>query len=103
MARRKRPTSGPSFHRGQKVRVRHGVTDTDYPDIPLSGWAGTIVRVDNDDMLMVRWSEQTLASIHPVFKKRCERDGLTLEEYWLGAHDIELDAGGPLEIGSSAE
>jgi hypothetical protein len=49
-------------------------------------------------MYSVRWSKETLASIHPVFNKRCEKDGLVFEQYWLGADDLEHDAGGPLDI-----
>ncbi len=49
-------------------------------------------------MYTVRWSQETLAAIHPVFLKRCERDGMDSEQYWLGDDDLELDAGGPLTI-----
>ena len=91
-------SSAVEFQIGEKVRVRHGLMDTDYPDMPLGGWAGTIVEVRGDGMYTVRWSKETLASIHPVFKKRCEKDGLVFEQYWLGADDLEDDAGGPLDI-----
>ena len=33
------------FKPGDKVRVMQGVMDTDYPDMPLGGWAGTIAEV----------------------------------------------------------
>jgi hypothetical protein len=33
--------------------------------------------------------------MHPVYRKRCERDGLELESMWLGENDIEPDSGGP--------
>ncbi len=97
---KQKPKSSPAieFHSGDKVRVRHGLMDTDYPDMPLGGWAGTVVEVHGDGMYTVRWSQETLASIHPVFKKRCEKEGLVLEQYWLGADDLEDDAGGPLNI-----
>lgn len=101
MARRKaekRPTAPTNFKVGDKVRVRHGVADVEYPDMPLGGWAGTIHEIHNDGMYTVRWSGETLAAIHPVFKKRCERDGMVLEEYWLGDDDLEPDDGGPLDI-----
>lgn len=49
-------------------------------------------------MYTVRWSKETLASIHPIFNKRCEKDGLVFEQYWLGADDLEYDDGGPLDI-----
>ena len=72
--------------------------DADYPDMPLGGWAGTIAEVHGDGMYTVRWSIETLAAIHPVFKKRCEKDSLVLEQYFLGADDLEHDAGGQLNI-----
>jgi hypothetical protein len=57
-----------------------------------------ITEVHDDGMFTVRWSEETLASIHPIYKKRCERDGLEFETYWIGANDLEPDPGGPLNI-----
>lgn len=86
------------FRIGDKVRVRHGVMDTDYPDMPIGGWAGTISETHGGDTHIVRWSEETLSSIHPVFKNRCENDGLDFEEYSIGAGELELDTGGPLDI-----
>jgi hypothetical protein len=66
--------------------------------MPLGGWAGTISEIHKGGMYTVRWSRETLAAIHPVFRKRCERDGMVLEEYWLGDADLERDTGGPLDI-----
>ena len=86
------------FRVGDKVRVKHGFMDVDYPDMPLGGWAGTVTEVQGDDTFTIRWSKQTLASIHPVFKQRCEIDGLDAEEYVLTGDDLEPDTGGPLDI-----
>ncbi len=86
------------FKVGDKVRVKHGIRDTDYPDMPLGGWAGTISETHDHGMYTVRWSRETLAAISPVFKKRCERDGMALEDYWLGDDDLEPDTGSPLNI-----
>ncbi len=36
--------------------------------------------------------------MHPVYQKRCERDGLDLEAMWLGEEDIEADDGTPVPI-----
>jgi len=94
----KQKTTTAKFQFGEKVRVRHGIKDNDYPDMPLGGWAGSIAEVHEDGMVTVRWSTETLDAIHPVFKKRCEKDGLELEQYWLSGYDLESDAGGPLEI-----
>jgi len=98
MAKRKKKSTITKFEIGDKVRVKHGFTDVEYPDMPMSGWAGTISEIHEDGNYTVRWSRETLDAIHPVFKKRCERDGMVLEEYWLGDDDLEPDAGGPLEI-----
>ncbi len=103
MAKRKRKRKPKKpvvtrFEVGDKVRVRHGVVDVEYPDMPMGGWVGTISEVHRTGMYTVRWSQETLAAIHPIFKKRCERDGLILEEYRLGDDDLESDTGGPLDI-----
>jgi len=86
------------FNTGDLVRVKHGVTDADYPDIPMGGWVGTITEVHKDGMYTIRWSPETLAAIHPVVGQRSEKDGTVLEEYWLGDDDLEPDSGGPLQI-----
>lgn len=96
--KRRKPPAPQNFAVGDRVRVKHGVKDTDYSDMSLGGWAGTISEVQEDGSVTVRWSRKTLDAIHPVFKKRCEKDGLELEEYWLGEADLELDTGGPLTI-----
>jgi len=83
---------------GDAVRVRSGVTDPDFPDIPLGGWAGKITEVENGNppLYLIRWNQETLKSIHPVYLKRCERDGLDHEEMRLGEDELEVNAGGPV-------
>ena len=98
MAKKRKPPTPAQFSVGDRVRVKHGVTDIDYPDMPLGGWAGTISEIHDDGMYTVRWSRETLDAIHPVFKKRCEIDGLDHEEYRLTGDDLEPDEGGPLDI-----
>ena len=96
--RKKKKSTITNFKVGDKVRVKHGVEDVDYPDMPLGGWAGTIDEVCGADAFSVRWTEETMESIHPVFKQRCEIDGLDPEEYVLAGDDLESDPGGPLKI-----
>ena len=101
MAKRRRKSKKPivtRFRVGDNVRVKHGFTDVEYADLPMGGWAGTVTDVDKRGVYTVRWTPETLAAIHPVFKKRCERDGLVFEEYWFGDDDLEPDTGGPLDI-----
>ena len=90
------PESSPvaKFKVGDKVRVKHGVADVDYPDIPMGGWVGEVTKVDKNGMYTIRWSQETLAAIHPVIKKRCEADGLVMGEYGLADDDLEPDRAG---------
>ncbi len=94
----RKPSAPSRFKVGDKVRVKRGVKDEEYPDIPIGGWAGTVVKSDKHGMYEIRWSQETLDRIHPVFKKRCERDGLILEQCGLGEDGLEPDPGGPLDI-----
>ena len=34
--------AGAVFQVGDKVRVKHGFMDLDYPDMPLGGWTGIV-------------------------------------------------------------
>ena len=86
----------PRFSPGTRVRVRHGVRDPDFPDIPLGGWAGSVKEVERakgEITYLLAWDRRTLNGMHPVYKKRCERDGLEQESMWLGEEDIEPDDG----------
>ena len=94
----KLPEEG-KFTVGDRVRVKRGVMDLGYSDMPLGGWAGTVIEVrDEGETCVVRWSRETLSAIHPVFKSRCEIDGCDYEEYTFDEDDLEPDPGGPLDI-----
>jgi hypothetical protein len=96
-----KPRTPARFAKGAQVRVKPGRTDPDFPDIPLGGWAGTIRDVDQRAatlIYLIEWNQYTLDHMHPVYRKRCERDGLELESMWLGEDDIEPDSGGPAVI-----
>ena len=80
--------ASPTFKVGDLVRVKHGVADVDYPDIPMGGWVGRISKTGSDSFL-VRWDVETLENVHPVYRKRCERDGIDIEEYWVNVADLE--------------
>jgi uncharacterized protein YodC (DUF2158 family) len=98
MANRRRTPAPAKFRVGDRVQVKHGFMDVDYHDMPLGGWAGTVTEVQGADTFTVRWSKETLDAIHPVFKQRCEIDGLDPEEYVLTGEDLQIDPGGPLDI-----
>ncbi len=86
------------FAVGNQVRVKQGIADIDYADLPLGGWVGTISEVQRNGLYLVRWSEETLASVHPIYQKRCDRDGIKIEECVMNEDDLEPDTGGPLSI-----
>ncbi len=90
----------PRFNVDDKVRVRSGVSDPDYDDLTMGGWAGKIAEVQNGSALtfLVRWSKQTLKGQSSVYRKRCERDGFDSNEMWLVEDDLEPDIGGPIRI-----
>lgn len=105
MAQKKRkkgsPPQPPRFRLGEQVRVKPGTTDPDFSDFTLGGWVGTIQEVDQRSrtpLYLIRWNQQTLGNMHPVYRKRCERDGLEIESMWLGEGDLELDGGTPASI-----
>jgi hypothetical protein len=84
------------FKVGDKVRVKSGVRDPDFPDIPLGRWAGTVKdvgHVKGEVTYLIAWNGATLRGMHSIYKKRCERDGLEMESMWLGDGDIEPDDG----------
>jgi hypothetical protein len=88
------------FARGEKIRVKPGTPSPEYPDIPLGGWVGVIAgRVSGTPPhYVIAWSEETLANVHPVYLRRCERDFLPPEEAELEEAVLEPDPGGPLAI-----
>jgi hypothetical protein len=95
------PPAPAKFAVGARVRVKPGTTDPNFPDIPLGGWAGTVEELDARSApptYLIAWDRHTLEHIHPVYRKRCERDGLEMEKMWLGEADLEPDAGSPAVI-----
>jgi hypothetical protein len=94
------PAGAPErFSVGSAVRVKRGVTDPDFPDIPLGGWAGTVQEVDPEaepPLYLVAWNRRTLGAMHPVYRTRCDRDGLDSDSMWLGGGDLEPDTGEPV-------
>ena len=103
---KKKPPFEAKFAVGTQVRVKPGITDPDFSDIPLGGWAGTIREVDqrsDPPTYLIEWNQHTLKHMHPLYHKRCERDGLEVESMWLGEDDIQQDTGEPAVIEQPSE
>jgi hypothetical protein len=101
MSHTKNKPGSPRFRVQDKVRVKFGVIDPDFPDIPLGGWTGTVTELEQaDDEITydIKWNQRTLDGMHPIYRKRCERDGLELHSMWLGEEDLEPDEGTPVPI-----
>lgn len=101
MSRAKKGSAIPRFKVGDKVRVKYGVTVPDFEYIPLGGWTGIVTEVEKaDDPITyeIEWDTRTLDGMHPVYRNRCERDGLGLEAMWLSEEDLEIDDGTPVAI-----
>src|SRR5262245_22927393 len=100
------PRTPARFAVGAQVRVKPGITVPDFEDIPLGGWSGAIREVDQRSApptYLIEWDRRTLEHMHPVYRKRCERDGLDLESMWLGEDDLEPDTGGPAAVEQPTE
>jgi hypothetical protein len=79
--------SQSAFVEGDLVQVNPGIVHDHFPDIPLGGWVGNVSRVIwlTPISYEVDWTESTLQQAHPVYHKRCQRDGIAPETYWLEA------------------
>lgn len=80
-----------TFAKGELVRVKPGVVHKEYPDLPLGGWVGRVKRLGWLVPIgyAIRWTEPTLAQAHPVFFKRCQRDDVKPQKYWLEEGQLE--------------
>ena len=106
MSRSKKTSAIPRFKVGDKVRVKSGVSDPDFPDMPLGGWTGTVTEIiehKGQINCVFELDDRTLASLHPVYRKRCERDGLDFMTMGLTEEELELDDGTPVAIEQPTE
>jgi len=88
------------FRIGDKVRVKSGVADPDFPDIPMGGWAGVILEIEQDipRTYFIKLNANTLNNLHPIYRHRCERDSLDIDQLWMSEDDLEPDSGPTQEI-----
>jgi Calcium binding len=96
-----KPMTTPHFKVGDQVRVKPGVTDPDFLEMPLGGWTGTVTEViehEGQVNCVFKLDDRTLASLHPIIVRRSEIDGLDYKFMGLDQEDIEWDDGVPVTI-----
>ncbi len=106
MSQKKKGSVNPRFKVGDKVRVKPGISDPLFPELPLAGWAGTvteIIKSHGQINCLFKLDDRTLASMHPIYRKRCDRDGLDFEIMSLYEDELELDDGVLVQIEQPTE
>src|SRR5208337_3546555 len=106
MSQKKRGSVNSRFKVGDKVRVKPGISDTLFPDMLLGGWTGTVAKIIKEHgqiNCVFKLDDRTLASIHPIYRKRCDRDGLDFEIMSLDEENLELDDGALVPIEQPTE
>lgn len=91
-----KPLAPAKFAVGMIIRVKQGMMDPDFADMPLGGWTGTILEIDQQShskIYLVEWNQDTLDRMHPVYRKRCQRDDLEMKNMWLAEAELEHDSG----------
>lgn len=84
----------PRFTVGNRVRVRVGVMDPDFPSISLGNCSGTVSQVEEEKQItyLVEWSPQVLDRVHPTCKDYCQQRDIAFDKMWLLEEDLEPDA-----------
>src|ERR1022692_2136013 len=106
MAHRKKGPMNPRFQLGDKVRVKSSIRDVLFPDMPLGGWSGTVTKIIKEQgqiNYLFKLDDRTLASLHPSYLERCDRDGLDFEIMSLLGEELELDDGTTVPIEQPTE
>lgn len=84
MTRPKESSSPQRFQTGDRVRVKYGVADLDFP---LGGSAGTTEMAEQVHYQItdeIERDRRTLDGMHPVYKNRCGRDRIA-----SGRHSVQ--------------
>jgi hypothetical protein len=68
--------------------------------MPFSGWVGRVIEVQKDicTTCLVRWNQETLDVISPLFEHSRAAVGIDFRETWLDEDDMEHDDGNPIPV-----
>ena len=59
----------------------------------LGGQNQEVHRANRFNTYLIEWNQSTLDNRHPIFQKRCDRDGLEDDSTWLDEENLEADDG----------
>lgn len=84
------------LRRGDVVHIKPGSPHSNYPDLPMGGWSGTIEQIQRQKRgplrrCWVRFFKSTTDRLHPVYEDRERRDNedCDLWDNWVLAHLLE--------------
>jgi hypothetical protein len=98
MPRKTKAENVTRFVIGSRVRVKIGMRDPDFPDLPLDGWSGKVQKIGTENGLptyLVAWDRYTRRHIDPLFRGRCEEEDLNPDSMWLGEDFLEPEQSPP--------
>ena len=79
---------------GDKIRVKDGVTDPDYPDRSIGGWTGKVSDIErhlNEEVILIEWDDITLRKFITLdFIEQCEENKLEYRQMYLYPEDVEV-------------
>ena len=77
---------------GARIRVKPGVNSSEFPEISLAGWTGTVVETSGKppaQSVIIEWDAATLAAMPADYLAKCESQQLYHVMASLAASDVE--------------
>jgi len=91
-----------TFKKDDKVCVRDGYKDDD-TGTDLSGWTGTVIYAETGGMVLVKWTQETLARMPQEYIDYMEESDLGIDEYELYDSDILPLTENPVSVSSPSQ
>jgi hypothetical protein len=80
------------WEEGTRIRVKAGVASSEFPDVSIAGWSGSVVETSGKPpalKLIVEWDDVTLNAMPADYVSRCEAQQLFYRMAYLDAADVE--------------
>lgn len=77
---------------GTRIRVKPGVNSSEFPEISLAGWCGTVVETTGKppvQSVIIEWDAATLSAMPAEYLAKCETQQLYHVMASLSAGDVE--------------